>query len=61
MTAESVVTKEELGVAQLCAIITKGTMADDSAFHLLTLANTATGIVVVRVYTVENIHKQKCT
>lgn len=47
MTAELVVTKEELRVAQLCAIIKRGTLAHDTAFHVLILGTTATGSVMV--------------
>ena len=47
MAAKLVVAKEELRVAELCAIIKGGTMAHDTVFPIFVLGTTATGSVVV--------------
>lgn len=45
MAAEMVLARMELGVAQVCAIITRGILAHNATLHLLTLNNTAIGNV----------------
>lgn len=63
MTTESVFIMEESRVVQLCAIITRGAMTENSVFNLLILANTATGIIVVHVciWSIMIMHIEQCT
>ena len=43
MASEMVVAQMELGVAQVCAVITRGVLTHDATLHLQTLNNTAIG------------------
>eukprot|EP00731_Ephydatia_muelleri_P002099 Em0001g2099a len=50
MTAKLAVAKEELRVAELCAIIKRGTIAHDTVFPVFVLGTTATGYSVPRSF-----------